>query len=142
MAKNSNSSVSRDEARTAHETFNALQLTGNASMTHDQAFDLLDKMNDADLREYTSEYWTPEEKNKKYSFLFHGIEEQEIKGNKVKVAKLTTKEGQNLICGDKMLVSACERLQTLPAYIRVIYTDDIKGEKGSYKNISVRSFAE
>jgi len=124
----------------AAETFNNLQTSGDAPATHDEAFALLESAPDAALSELSSDYFKITEKNVPYHFLFHGFEEMEKDGKKVKVVKLTTKDGAQVINGDIVLVGACEKLTTVPAYIRVVYLNDAGASGKQYKNLSVKTF--
>lgn len=124
----------------AAETFNQLQTGGDAPATFDEAFALLENAPDAALSELSSDYFKLTEKNKPYHFLCTGFEEMEKDGKKVKVVKLVDNEGKSYINGDIVLVGACERLQVLPAYIRVVYLNDAGATGKQYKNLSVKTF--
>jgi len=124
----------------AAETFNKLQTGADTPATFDEAFALLESAPEAALSELSSDYFKFTEKNKPYSFLFTGFSDFVKDGKTVKVVKLVTKEGEGLINGDVVLVGACEKLTTVPAYIRVTYLNDVGPVGKQYKNLSVKTF--
>lgn len=126
----------------AQDALNEIAITGESSagVTFEQAMELLEQANPDALQELTSEYFTFEKKDVVHHFMVLGLETAQIKGKNVEVVKLKDKSGNVNINGDKVLVSACRRLQQLPAYIRVVYTGDTKTAEGTYKNLTVKTF--
>jgi hypothetical protein len=48
------------------------------------------------------------------------------------------KKRRQLINGDKTFFSGCKRLDiALPAMVKVVYENDVKGDAGVYKNLRV-----
>lgn len=127
-------------AADAAETFNALATTGDAPLTYDQAFEMLDKADDRELQSLSSDYFTFDEVGQKVSFIATGFDTATIQGKDVEVVKLSDKDGKSYINGDKVLVSACKRLSILPAYVRIEYVKDIKNKVGTYKDLAVKTF--
>lgn len=129
-------------ASDANEQLNTLYVSpDNASITFEEAFDLLESADEKQLVDLTSDYFTFEKKGETHSFIVEGISEITIKNKAVKVAKVRNREGKSLLIGDKVFVSACERLQQLPAYVRVTYTGDKANANGEYKEFIIKSFA-
>jgi hypothetical protein len=124
----------------AAESFNALATTGDAPLTYDQAFEMMEKADDKELQALSSDYFTFSKIGEKVSFVVLGFDTATIQGKSVEVVKLADKDGKQYINGDKVLVSSSKRLQVLPAYIRVEYVKDVKTPVGTYKDLLVKTF--
>lgn len=124
----------------AAETFNQLAVQGNAALTYDQAFEMMENADDKDLQALTSDYFAFDKPGQVVSFVVLGFDTATLQGKQVEVVKLADKEGKQSINGDKVLVSSCKRLSILPAYIRVTYVKDIKNATGTYKDLLVKTF--
>lgn len=112
---------------------------GNEAISFEQAMEQMEKADGKGLIEITSEYLVI--KKGVSHFAFMGFTQATIDGKDIKCAKLTDKAGNNFIAGDKVLISSCEKLTTIPAYIRIEYTEDKKSGAGSYKDLKVKTFA-
>lgn len=124
----------------AQEAFNRLATTGNASVTFEEAFDLLDGANDNALQELAAGYFTFEKVGETTGFVVEGFDTFQKDGKTVEVVKLRNRNGESFVNGDKVLVSACKRLGWLPMFVKVHYRGDLKSDKGSYKDLSVKTF--
>lgn len=129
--------VSLEQAQNA---FNQLATTGNAPVSFSEAFDLLDGAPEAALQELAASYYTFEKVGETVGFVVEGFTMMEKDGKQIEVAQLRNRDGESFINGDKVLVSACKRLGQLPMFIRVTYRKDIKSDKGTYKDLSVKTF--
>jgi len=125
----------------AQETFNALMLGQQTGVTYEQAFDMLADAPDAALKELSSEYFKFDQVGKSYNFVAEGLDTfQDKDGKDVEVVKLRDRDGNTFVNGDKVLVSAVKKLTTVPAFIKVTYLRDAQSARGTYKELSVKTF--
>lgn len=124
----------------AASAFNDLAVKGTAPLTYDEAFEMLDKTDDKLLESLATEYFTFDKIGQTESFVVEGLDVTSMQGKQVSIVKLRKKDGSSCVNADKVLVSSCERLKTLPAYIRVKYVGDKKSSVGEYKDLSVKTF--
>lgn len=136
--------LSKVEPAKAAATFNELLVTGTSSLSFEEAFEVLDRADDRQLTDLSAEYFkfTEEMKGVAQSFVVEGMATVTLEGKEVQVVKLRNKEGKTFINGDTVLVSACSRLNTLPAYIRVTLLGVKKsnGSNKSYNDLSIKTF--
>lgn len=124
----------------AQETFNQLITGQTAPLTFEQAFDMLATSPDAALSELAVEYFSFDKPGQVVNFVVEGHGSFEKDGKIVEVVNLRDREGKQYINGDKVLVSATKRLNQLPAFVKVTYVKDQKSDKGTYKELSVKTF--
>lgn len=126
---------------------NKLYLTNDesaAGITWAEAFDFLENIPSDNMQSANSmtSYLTFEEVGKEYNMFAKGIEMIRFKDDKedTEVVRLIDRNGEEWLCGAKVLVGKVKQLKTLPAMIRIIYkgeekSPNIKG--GKYKNLEV-----
>lgn len=124
----------------AQEAFNQLATTGNAPVSFEEAFDILNGTPDAALTELAASYFSFDKVGQVEGFVVEGFNTMEKDGKKVEIVQLRNRDGESFVNGDKVLVSACKRLGQLPMFVKVTYRKDIKSDKGTYKDLSVKTF--
>jgi hypothetical protein len=134
MAKNQ-PPLSSEDVKTG---LNELMLTGEAKngVTYEQAFDILEKANEAQMQNIATDYFNFETKGT-FHFMFEGMDTAEIDGKVIDVVRLRNREGKCLINGNAVLVNSLRKVTTLPAMVRVVYESDGKSAKGTYKDLKV-----
>lgn len=126
-------------AAEAQDAVADLIVKGDAPITWEQAFDLMESEN-AGLVDLTSEYLTFETVGEIQSLVVMGFDFATFQGKQVEVVKVKDRAGNSLINGDKVFVSSCKRLTQLPAWVKVTYVADVKNTQGTYKSLKVQTF--
>ncbi|HEX7904828.1 MAG TPA: hypothetical protein VF487_13210 [Chitinophagaceae bacterium] len=132
--------LSNVEPAVAANAFNDLLVKGNSSLTYEEAFDLLDRTDDKMLVTLGADYFKFETIGQVNTFVVLAMDKIELKGKEVDVVRLQDREGKVWIAGDSVLVSSCEKLKLLPAWIKVTYNGDKKNTQGTYKDLTVKTF--
>lgn len=132
----------QEQINQAHESLNLLAIRGDAPLTYEQCFDILEAADPAMMQDLTAEYFSFEGKrDQPQHFAFMGITEITIKNKRVTVAKVRDRNGNNYLIGDKVFVQAVSRIDSaLPVFLTVTYTDDKKSDAGTYRDFQVRTF--
>lgn len=131
-----------EQIKQAQESLNLLATRGDAPLTFEQCFEILEAADPLLMQDLTAEYFSFENKQgQALHFAFMGMTEITIKNKPVTVAKVRDKQGNNFLIGDKVFVQACARIDTaLPAFLQVVYTGDKKSDAGTYRDFQIRTF--
>lgn len=131
-----------EQVKKAQESLNLLATRGDAPLTFEECFDILEAADPTMMQDLTAEYFSFEgKKDQPQHFAFMGMSEITIKGKPVTVAKVRDRSGNNYLIGDKVFVQAVSRIDTaLPVFLTVTYTGDKKSDAGTYRDFQVRTF--
>lgn len=126
-------------AEQASQALHELMTVGTTEIpcTYDEALEILENTDPKYLQTLNAEYWKPDAVGT-FTFVFEGMDTATIDGKEVEVVKLSGKGGAKFIAGQTVLVNACKKLTTIPAFIYINY----RGMKGSgqqkYMDIEVK----
>lgn len=131
-----------------NDNVNQLMVTGKSTtgVTFEEAFEIAENTPVEVMQELSSEYFKEwGNVGTEHVFLVTGFGTADLQsgGNNkapVEVVKFMDKKRRMLINGDKTFVSGTKRLNiALPAFVKVVYENDVKGDAGTYKNLRVFS---
>ena len=124
----------------AAEAFNELAVAGESKLTFDEAFSIMENTPDDVFQEVAGSEKIVFEEGMVYNLVAERIEQTTIKGDAAEVVHLRDKDGQTYVNWDAVLISSIKKVQLLPCFIRVTCRGTIKGAKGDYKDLSVKTF--
>jgi hypothetical protein len=139
MSRNNNANTLAN----INDEVNTLMVTGKAGVTFEEAFEIARNTPVEVMQELSSEYFKEwGAKGTEHVFMVTGFGNVTLDGKDVPVVKFMDSKRRQLINGDKTFYSGCKRLDVaLPAMVKVLYQDDVKGDAGTYKNLRVFGFS-
>lgn len=115
----------------------------DTGVTMSQAWDIAESADVATMEELSAEYFSDWKQGQQHTFLVTGFGVTTMQDKPVEVVQFQDRAGRKYVNGDKTFYSGCKRLDVaLPCFVKAVYEKDIKGDKGTYRDIRVFSFAK
>ena len=123
------------------EKLNESLITGEEiPLTMEEQFAIFENIDSDELVNLTAEYFNFKTFGE-YHFYFDGISTAKMEDKVIDVVMLRDKQNVSWINGNAVLVNSCRKITTIPCYLRIKYTEDVKAPGGGkYKKMDISHF--